>query len=76
MDPAKPKGTLEVVAVDFGCCQEVGEECLPDARVRWRGGAASRRGDAAAGGARRRWWCRERRAANSRAHVCAHGVEP
>lgn len=33
MDPRKPKGQLEVVAVDFGCCQEVGEACLPDAKV-------------------------------------------
>lgn len=34
MDPSKPKGQLEVVAVDFGCCQEVGESCLPDVKVR------------------------------------------
>lgn len=33
MDPRKPKGNLEVVAVDFGCCQEVGDECLPDVKV-------------------------------------------
>lgn len=33
MDPSKPKGLLEVVAVDFGCCQEVGEQCLPDVNV-------------------------------------------
>jgi serine/threonine protein kinase len=37
MDPRKPRGQLEVVAVDFGCCQEVGEQCLPDAKVRGRG---------------------------------------
>lgn len=34
MDPSKPRGHLDVVAVDFGCCQEVGEHCLPDAKVR------------------------------------------
>lgn len=33
MDPSKPRGNLEVVAVDFGCCQEVGEHCLPDTKV-------------------------------------------
>ena len=33
LDPSTPKGRLEVVAVDFGCCQEVGENCLPDAKV-------------------------------------------
>jgi serine/threonine protein kinase len=33
MDPRKPRGYLDVVAVDFGCCQEVGEHCLPDAKV-------------------------------------------
>lgn len=35
MDPRKPRGNLEVVAVDFGCCQEVDREnCLPDTKVR------------------------------------------
>lgn len=34
MDPRKPRGNLEVVAVDFGCCQEVDREnCLPDTKV-------------------------------------------
>lgn len=39
MDPRKPRGNLEVVAVDFGCCQEVDREnCLPDTKVRKDGG--------------------------------------
>jgi serine/threonine protein kinase len=33
LDPSKPRGQLEVVAVDFGCCQEVGEMCLQEPHV-------------------------------------------
>eukprot|EP00879_Flechtneria_rotunda_P018403 GHRR01019304.1.p1 GENE.GHRR01019304.1~~GHRR01019304.1.p1 ORF type:complete len:210 (+),score=36.58 GHRR01019304.1:401-1030(+) len=29
LNPDNPKGDLEIMAVDFGCCQEVGEQCLP-----------------------------------------------
>lgn len=33
LDPSKPRGALEVVAVDFGCCQELGETCLQEPHV-------------------------------------------
>lgn len=33
LDPSRPKGLLEVVAVDFGCCQFMDEACLPDSKV-------------------------------------------
>jgi hypothetical protein len=33
LDPSKPRGQLEVVAVDFGCCQEVGEACIQEPHV-------------------------------------------
>lgn len=33
LDPSRPKGLLEVIAVDFGCCQEVDDSCLPDLKV-------------------------------------------
>eukprot|EP00878_Enallax_costatus_P015706 GHUV01016456.1.p1 GENE.GHUV01016456.1~~GHUV01016456.1.p1 ORF type:complete len:206 (+),score=48.58 GHUV01016456.1:988-1605(+) len=33
LDPSRPKGLLEVVAVDFGCCQVMDDACLPDSKV-------------------------------------------
>lgn len=33
LDPSTPKGLLEVVAVDFGCCQVMDDTCLPDSKV-------------------------------------------